>query len=59
MRSEIVSLDERALYMIDLANCLLEHQDWLWRAHDRRRLEGERVKRLLADEESRRKTCPT
>jgi hypothetical protein len=45
LRNEIVSLEERALYMADLANCL-DHQDWLWRAHDR----PERLKRLLADE---------
>ena len=56
LRNEIVSLEERALYLADLANCLPDHQDWLWRAHDRLRLEGERFKRLLADEESRRKT---
>jgi hypothetical protein len=58
LRNEIVSLEERALYMADLANCLLEHQDWLWRAHDRLRFEAERFKHLLADEESQHKTCP-
>jgi hypothetical protein len=57
LRNEIVSLEERALYMADLANCLPDHQDWLWRAHDRLRREGERFKRLLADAESRRKAC--
>jgi hypothetical protein len=58
LRNEIVSLEERALYMADLANGMLEHQDWLWRAEDRLRHEAERLKRLLADEESRRKAFP-
>jgi hypothetical protein len=41
--------------MADLANCLPDHQDWLWRAEKRLRREAERIKRLLADEESRRR----
>jgi hypothetical protein len=40
---KIVGLEERALYMADLANCLPDHQDWLWRTHGRLRLEAERV----------------
>jgi hypothetical protein len=47
LRNEIVSLEERALYMADLANCLPDHQDWLWRAHDHLRSEVERRRRLL------------
>jgi hypothetical protein len=41
--------------MADLANCLPDHQDWLWRAEKRLRCEAERINRLLADEESRRR----
>jgi hypothetical protein len=55
LRDEIVSLEERTLYMADLANCLPDHQDWLWRAEKRLRCEAERINRLLADEESRRR----
>ena len=54
LQNEIVSLEERALYMADLANCLPDHQDWLWRAEDRLRREAECLKRLLAEKESRR-----
>jgi len=54
LRNEIVSLEERALYMADLANCLPEHQEWLWRAEERLRREAERLKRLMTGEESRR-----
>jgi hypothetical protein len=50
---KIVGLEERALYMADLANCLPDQQDWLWRAEERLRRKAERVKRLLADEERR------
>jgi len=57
LRNEIVSLEERALYMADLANWLLDHQDWLRKSHNRLRLEAELDKRLLADEESKRKAC--
>jgi len=58
LRNEIVSLEERALYMADLANCIPEHQDWLWRSEERLTDEAERLKRLLAEEESRCKTRP-
>jgi hypothetical protein len=54
MRNEIVSLEERALYMADLAYCLPDQQDWLWRAEERLRREAERLMRLMTDEESRR-----
>lgn len=59
LRNEIASLEERALFMADLANCIPDHQDWLWRAEDRLRREAERLKRLLADEESGRKARPS
>jgi hypothetical protein len=52
LRNEIVSLEERALFIADLANCIPEHQDWLWRSEERLTDEAERLKRLLADEES-------
>jgi hypothetical protein len=54
LRDEIVSLEERTLYMADLANCLPDHQDWLWSAEERLRREAECLKRLLAEKESRR-----
>jgi hypothetical protein len=40
----------------DLANCLPDHQDWQRRAEEHLRREEEC---LLADAESRHKTCPT
>jgi hypothetical protein len=52
LRNEIVSLEERALFMGDLANCMPEHQVWLWASEERLRDEAERLKRLLAEEES-------
>jgi hypothetical protein len=55
LRNEIVSLERRALFVADLANCLPDHQDWLRKAEDRLRREAERLRRLLADEESRRR----
>jgi hypothetical protein len=54
LRNEIVSLEERALFVADLANCLPDHQDWLRKAEERLRREAECLKRLLAYEESRR-----
>jgi hypothetical protein len=52
LRNEIVRLEEWALYLADLSNCLPEHQDWMFAAEERLHREAERLKRLVAEEES-------
>lgn len=57
LQNKIVSLEERALYLADLANCMPDHQGWLWNAEEHVRREVERLKFLLANEETRRTAC--
>jgi hypothetical protein len=52
LRKRIATLEDSALYINDLANCIPEHCDWLWTIADKLNAEAAALKQSLGDQSS-------
>jgi hypothetical protein len=47
LRKRIATLEESALYITDLGNCIPEHCDWLWAVADKLTAEAAALRQSL------------
>jgi hypothetical protein len=52
LQKRITTLEDSALYINDLANCIPEHCDWLWAIADKLTAEAAALKQSLDDQPS-------